>query len=130
MRLDIRIFTEPVPLTVSHSFLVGHESGGLSGPVATLRIEASLTLRELRRRIEVLEDRGMLRRTLAYQEIHYALGGQDYAFAKLGDDARPTPPLEDEETACGALFRGGEERVLVVVRREREGPARAACAAR
>ena len=111
VRLEICIYTDQVPSRQSHSFIIGNDAGGMTDPIATLKVDDTLTLAQLRVKIEVMEDRGMLRRTPLYQEILYTFGDSDgYAFAKVSNEGEPVRIVGNEdETACGSLFEEEED---------------------
>ena len=73
-RLYIRIYLAPISAQDSHSFLVGHESGGLSTRLEGLVVEKDATFKSVRGLIEVKKD-GLLgvRRSPLFQEIAFRM---------------------------------------------------------
>lgn len=71
-RLYVRLYVAPVLANESHSFLVGHEQGGLSPRLEGLLVDKDTTLRNVRYMIEYREE-GIhnIRRTPLFQEIAY-----------------------------------------------------------
>ena len=58
----------------SHSFLIGSDQGGLSERLDSLVVEEdTLTLKQLRPRIQETQQGGMIKRTLMCEEILYVL---------------------------------------------------------
>mmetsp|Transcript_71491 Transcript_71491/g.201914 ORF Transcript_71491/g.201914 Transcript_71491/m.201914 type:complete len:163 (-) Transcript_71491:404-892(-) len=98
-RVTIRIFTHPRSVFEQHSFLVGNEQGGLTEQIGVVPIDLNhTTLTMLRQLIEATNDRGMLRRTVLYQELlsvsnslpnPYGYSGVEKAHYRFGIMANP-----------------------------------------
>ena len=116
-RVTIRIFTHPRSVFEQHSFLVGNEQGGLTEQIGVVPIDMNhTTLLMLRQLIEATNDRGMLRRTVLYQELlsvsnslpnPYGYSGVEKAHYRFGIMASP------DESVPTLIPQDLEEELLV-----------------
>ncbi|TMW62447.1 hypothetical protein Poli38472_005065 [Pythium oligandrum] len=73
VRLKLRVFTFPSGPREQNSYVVGTMEGGLLPTVGTLQLDnaelETVTFAQLRPRIELKDDNGMIRRSLIFQEV-------------------------------------------------------------
>ena len=65
---NLRIFSHPLN-GKEHSYYVGHEAGGLSGPMETLAVDPSSTFSQLRDLIQEQSSGNVMRRRLFYTDF-------------------------------------------------------------
>ncbi|KAG7386217.1 hypothetical protein PHYPSEUDO_000538 [Phytophthora pseudosyringae] len=73
VRVKVRVFTFPSDPRTQNSYVVGTIEGGLLPVVGTLNLDdkdvATVTFAQLRPRIELLQDKGVIRRSVMFQEV-------------------------------------------------------------
>jgi hypothetical protein len=73
LRVKVRVFTFPSDPRLQNSYVVGTMEGGLLPTVGTLSLDDSekdtVTFAQLRPRLELRDDDGMIRRSALFQEV-------------------------------------------------------------
>ncbi|KAH7484816.1 hypothetical protein PRIC1_004135 [Phytophthora ramorum] len=73
VRVKVRVFTFPSDPRKQNSYVVGTIEGGLLPVVGTLNLHdkevATVTFEQLRLRIELLQDKDVIRRSVMFQEV-------------------------------------------------------------